>query len=415
MTDLRGIAVRGVMWSGGASLVRLAVRLAALVVLARELGTEQFGLAVLVLTITALANAGADFGMGVVAVQRHAVDERRVLRLALLGGFAAAGVLWGIAPFLGRLGPLIQVAAFALPLAGAATALRARLARRLAFADLARFDALLAVLLAGGQIGFALLGYGAWAVVWAEIGAAGAGCVIWAVAAPQAAGGTDRALSGDGLRIVATRAADLLGDRFDRLVLGARLGPTAVGYYGFALQHAFFVPLQAGPIAEQVGLPILRRLQGNRAALVKTYLTLTRAYATLIVAASVLLYLLAPWLVEALYPERWKTAVWPLRILCVGAAVSGLNSQPGLLWLALGCVRLRLIWSLVNAPLLFAFIWLGSRWGVVGVSIALTVRHALATIATQEISRRVAGVGWRDYLAAVAPAVLIALLFLFDV
>ncbi|MHC4939825.1 MAG: oligosaccharide flippase family protein [Planctomycetota bacterium] len=411
MTDLSRIAARGVAWTAGAALVRLLVRLGALVVLARELGTEEFGLAVLVLAITAIAIAGSDFGMGVVAVQRREVDEKRALRFALLGGLAAAVVLWLIAPLLGPLGRYVQVAALALPPAGAATALRARLARRLAFSDLALFDALLAVILAGGQIVFALQGHGAWSVVWAEIGTAVAGCVIWMMAAPSAAQG-DGSLSADGLRVVGTRAADLIGDRLDRLILGARLGPTAVGYYGFAFQHAFFVPLQAGPIAEQVGLPVLSRLQDDRKSLVRTYLDLTRAYALMIVAASVLLYLLAPALLASLYPERWQTAVWPLRILCVGAACAGLNSQPGLLWLALGRVRLRLVWSLLNAPLLFAFVWVGSRWGVVGVSTALTIRHALATIATQEITRRVAGVPWSGYLRAVAPALALCALFL---
>ena len=276
MTDLRRIAVRGVLWTGGASLVRLVVRLAALVVLARELKTDEFGLAVLVLTFTALAQATSDLGMGVVAVQRRDVDERRALRLAILGGVVAAAALAGIATFTGALAPLLRFAAIALPLAGAATALRARMARRLAFADLAMFDSLLAVLLAGGQIVFALLRFGAWSVVWAEIATAAAGCVVWFILAPPASVGRDRKLSADGVRIVATRTADLLGDRFDRLVLGARVGATAVGYYGFALQHAFFVPLQAAPIAEQVAFPILSRLQDDRDRLVRVYLDMVR-------------------------------------------------------------------------------------------------------------------------------------------
>jgi len=250
MTDLKRIARGGALWAGGASLVRLGIRAAAIYVLARELATDEFGLAVLVLAVTAVATAGADLGMGVVAVQRADVDERRALRLALLGGALAALALWVVAPALGALGALVQVAAFALPFAGVAAALRTRLARRLAFRDLARYDALLALLLGGGQIGFALLGFGAWSVVWAEIATAAAGCALWYAAAPRPGDGRDRALSADGLRIVATRAADLLADRFDRLVLAARLGPTAVGYYGFGFQHAFFAPLQAGPIAE---------------------------------------------------------------------------------------------------------------------------------------------------------------------
>jgi len=408
MTDPGRIAARGAAWAGGAAAVRLLARAAALYVLARELPTDEFGLAVLVLAITAVAAAGADLGMGVLAVQRRDVDERRALRLAATGGVLAAVALAPVAPALGAVGALVQVAAIGLPLAGAATALRTRLARRLAFSGIARFDSLLALLLAGAQIAFALAGFGAWSVVFAEIGTAAAACAVWGTVAPAPREGKAGGLSGDGLRVVATRAADLIGDRFDRLVLAARLGPTAVGYYGFSFQHAFFAPLQAAPIAEQVGLPVLSR---ERSA-AGTYLRLTRAYALLVVGASVALFHAAPWIVETLYPERWKTAVWPMQVLCVAAAITGLNSQPGLLWLALGRVRLRMTWSLVNAPLLFVFVWIGSEWGVLGISRALVLRHALATVAAQEVTRRVAGVSWPAYLFAIAPAAGVALLFL---
>ena len=92
--------------------------------------------------------------------------------------------------------------------------------------------------------------------------------------------------------------------------------------------------------------------------------------------------------------------------LCVAAAASGLNSDPGILWLALGLTRLRLWWSACNVAVVAVVVWIGTRYDVAGVAYALAARSLLATVAGQIVSHRVAGIPHLAYARALAPGAL---------
>ena len=100
-----------------------------------------------------------------------------------------------------------------------------------------------------------------------------------------------------------------------------------------------------------------------------------------------------------------------MRALCVTAAAAGLNSHPGLVWLALGRMRMRMRWSLCNLAALVGVILVGLAHGIVGVAYALAVRSVLATIAAQLLTKRVAGVGHVRYARALLPGLVFGLAF----
>ena len=154
-------------------------------------------------------------------------------------------------------------------------------------------------------------------------------------------------------------------------------------------------------------------MQNDKPALARAYLALTRTFALVVIPFAGLLYLAAPLLVGWLYPERWQDSVGVMRALCVTAAATGLNSHPGLVWLALGDTRLRLRWSLCNLIAIVAVVLLGLPHGAVGVAYALAARSLVATAVAQVITKRKAGVGHRDYALAVAPGLAFGLVFYF--
>jgi O-antigen/teichoic acid export membrane protein len=112
-----------------------------------------------------------------------------------------------------------------------------------------------------------------------------------------------------------------------------------------------------------------------------------------------------------LYPARWGAAVVPMQKLCIAAAAAGLNSDPGLVWLALGRTRLRLTWSLANLIVIVPVVVIGTHRGIEGVALALAARSLVATVVAQIITRRVAGVSHLGYLRALLPGVLLGAAF----
>lgn len=404
------------MWTLGARAVHVVAHFGGLLVLARHLDEVEFGLAAMVAVVTGFAGAAADLGMGVLAVQRKEVDDRRASDFALCGGVGTLLLVMLAAPWVARafgdppgLVPLLRLGSAALLFAGWQATARARLARDFSFGRLAAADAATAVVASVGRIAFALHGFGAWSIVLGDLCAAGLGAAALWLLAPATRRTGDARLLADGVRVIGARAADACFAQADRFLVGSRLGASVLGLYGFAAQHALLLPSQLAPVAEQVALPVLSRLQDDAPALRRTYLGLTRLYALAVVPFAALLWAIAPWLIDLLYPERWREAVPILRALSVAAAASGLNSRPGLVWLALGRMRLRMIWSLANLVALVAVLLVGVRHGAVGVAYALAARSLLATVAAQVVTKRVAGVPHGGYVRALLPAALIAL------
>jgi O-antigen/teichoic acid export membrane protein len=409
-------AVRGALWLTAARGVQALAHFGGIFLLARlYLGKEELGLAGLVLAVQGLLSAGADLGMGVLNVQRASIDDRRAARLAALGGAGCCALLLLLAePVAELLGdppglvPLLRAGSLALLLAGFVATARARIARELSFGTLAGVDVAVALVAAGARVGFAAHGHGAWAIVLGDLLAACVGAALVWLFAPGMRRAPGGPLLPDGLRIVGTRAADSAFAQADRFLIGRSLGTAVLGLYGFAWQHAMVLVGQLTPVAEQVALPVLSRLQGDRTALAKTYLALTRVFALAVVPFAALLWALAPWLVATLYPDRWLDAVPIMRALCIAAAAAGLNSHPGLVWIAVGKIGLRARWSAVNLVALLAVIAAGLPYGATGVAYALAARSLLATVAAQVITQRVAGVPHRAYVAALLPALAVA-------
>jgi len=379
----------------------------ALLVLARLLDEQEFGLAWMVAVVTSVFGVATDLGMEVVAVQREDVDEWRAANLSWYGGGAALAAVFLLAPLFARafgepagLVDLLRAGSAGLLFAGVGAPARARLRRDFRFGRLAVTDAARAAAAVVASVTLALLGFGAWAIVLGDVFAGGIAAAAAWLLAPAMRRGRDRALAVDGVRVVGTRAADMGFAQADRFFVGARLGAGALGLYGFAWRHAMLLVQQLLPVADQVALPWFSRLQGDRAALQAAYLKLTRALAWTIVPGAALLYALAPWLVGLLYPDRWQEAVPAMRALCVAAAAAGLNSDPGILWLALGRTRLRLTWSLANLVVVVPIVAVGTRWGIPGVGYALAARSLVATVVAQAITRRVAGIPHRAYVRA---------------
>jgi len=112
------------------------------------------------------------------------------------------------------------------------------------------------------------------------------------------------------------------------------------------------------------------------------------------------MWLAAPTLIDWLYPSRWQEAIPLLRGLCVAAFCAGLNSFPGLVWMALGRMRLRMVGSIVNVVLLAAvlpFVALET------IPYVLAARSLLATVVYQVVTKRLIGLSHTRYLYELVP------------
>jgi len=208
---MRDRVARGSVWMTAAKVVQLGCQLGSLLVLARYLDKGDFGLAGMALIFIALLGSVSDLGMGVLGVQRADPDERRIAVWGFGGGAGAALLLYFGAPLAatiyGEGDDLVSLlrAGAAMPLcAGILATARARLARRMAYEQMAGLDIEIALVATAGRIWFAMEGYGAWSIVLGDLIGTTTGTLGFVLVAPRPGSGRRGPLLVDGLHIVGT-------------------------------------------------------------------------------------------------------------------------------------------------------------------------------------------------------------------
>ena len=159
----------------------------------------------------------------------------------------------------------------------------------------------------------------------------------------------------------------------DRMLIGYRWGPAAVGLYakGFQLvalthQQIFF------PIA-RVAVPTLSRLVHEPQRYERYYCKLIGFVAYASLPTVVVLGVAAEATIEIVLGSQWTESAPILQILCIAffgrAAIESTN------WVAIstGNTRRMIAWSLISTPLLCVAFLLGVRWGGIGVAWAYAV------------------------------------------
>jgi O-antigen/teichoic acid export membrane protein len=323
----------GVAWKLASLTITHAVRLVALVVIARALEPRELGLAVLALSCWALVGVVMDFALAAALVQRREIDE--AARSTAFWSGVALGVVLAtigvassgpIASLFGepRLRWLIVALGAGMIVNALTTVQVALLTRAMDFRTLELAG--MAATTAGAAVGIslALSGAGPWAIVGDVLtGSAVYSSLLWLRSdwRPQ------RLFSRESLRDVAGFATLLTSTRLvvgvqralDRLLIGNVFGAGASGTYSIA---ASIVSVPAARLVDPIRgvlFPAFSRLQATAGDLADAWLRTTRVLCALLTPLLVTLVLGADELVEVVLGDRWAGAAPLLEILAVAA------------------------------------------------------------------------------------------------
>lgn len=390
--DLAHRVRRGLGWSLLNNFVGRAGTVLAGIVLARILAPYDYGLYAVALVALAAVLSVNELGVSL-AVVRWPGDVGRIAPTVMTIALAGSGLL-----YLGMfLAAPAAAAALSAPeatgvlrllvlgvLVDGATAVPAALLTR-EFAQGRRT----AIDLSGFALGtavtitLALAGWGAWSLAWGRLaGNLGAGLLFLALAPRRVRPGFDRAVAGELLRFgLPLAGASLLVFAMlnvDYVVVGALLGPVALGFYLLAFNLSSWPVSFFSEAVRRVALAGFSRLEADperqRQALARAAGLL--AAATLPVCA--LLGVLALPLVRVVYGGRWAASAAALGFLALLGASRVLLELGYDFLVARGrsaaTLRLQAAWTLLLVPALL----LGARaGGIRGVAVA----HAVVALA----------------------------------
>ncbi|MGB0387046.1 MAG: lipopolysaccharide biosynthesis protein [Ardenticatenaceae bacterium] len=388
--NLARTTVLGTLWTYAAHYSGKLMVFVSTIILARLLLQEDFGVAGYALVVINFLDVLNDLGIGSALI--YYPEERETSDTAFWLGFAVSLTLlaacWLMAPLVGdffndpRAVPVVRVLALTFPLSAFGNVHRMLLLKGLAFRR--KFIPDVSKALSKGLISIALAasGFGAWSLIWGQIGGTLIAVIaLWWVLpwrprfhfAPDKA----RLLLSYGLNIVAVNIVAVLILNVDYLFIGRALGAGPLGIYTLAFRIPELVIMQFCNVITRVMFPVYAKMRSESQSLSRGFLTITRYISLITIPLGLGMALVAEPFVLTVFTEKWLDAIPVMRAISIYALFTSLYYSAGDIYKVQGQPSVLTKLGILNLIILVPALW-GSTF-VSGSIVAIAWTQAAVT------------------------------------
>jgi O-antigen/teichoic acid export membrane protein len=425
---LKERAISGVRWNGLSMALTTAIHLVTLAVLGRLLPPSDFGLMGMIMVVIAFAKIFADMGVSSAIIHRQDVTQDALSSLYWLNivvGIAVFSLISTCAPLLAaffqepRLANLFCLASLVFVIGPFGQQFQILLQKGLHFRTLTRVDIASASATSFVAIVLAIRGYGVWSLIWGSLAGA-----LFRTALLLSIGHRNRWLPkfrfkwcdtqgflSFGMFRMGAMVANQINSRMDQLVIGAVMGPTALGYYYMAFRLAMEPILKLNPIITSVAFPVFSSIQTDTSRLKRGFMKMIRFMAS--VNAPILLGLaaVAPLAVPFLVGNKWAPSVILVQILVFCTLIRSVVNAGASVILAMGKANWTFYWNSALTLVIPVVLYLASVKGqLVYIPMALVFTQSILFFFHYVVFiRRLLGPCLFEYLGAFVKPTIIAL------
>jgi O-antigen/teichoic acid export membrane protein len=405
--DLGRLAKRGGFASVSSVYVNGVLQIIGVIVLARLLTPEDFGLVAIVMALTRFAPLLVDFGTADATTQTNKITQGQSSTLFWLTsgiGCAVAVSLVVCSPLIAwlyhepRLQPISMYSGLTFAFAGVSGQHLALLRRTMQFGVIAKMQILGAVAGLVCAIVIAMCGYGYWAlvarpIVTAACIAAGAWLACrWRPGYPVFDAEV-KSMIGFGMHVLTASIPSSMTRVADRIALGLFSTPRDLGFYQNAqnmYENAFLAPLDQ---LHNVGSAGLSKLQSNPRTLQQKYEATLSALAFFVMPTAAILSVTGQDVVVMLLGATWRVSGLLLSLMALRGIVEFIEMSQGWLHVASGRADRWKYSAFVSAIVRVAAILGGLPFGAVGVVIALVAAGWVIALPSVTYAGRPLGIG----------------------
>jgi lipopolysaccharide exporter len=422
-----GIATRvsaGAAWSIAAMIFARLAGFLALLVLARLLAPEAFGVVAAVVVFVGFLELASDAGMkaSVVYEQERGITRRvqTAFSISIVASIALTGVAIALAPVLAGFfriedhTDLFRLASLNVLLTGLGNVQDGVLQRDLSFRTRLIAELLRAIVRAVVSIGLAVEGFGAVSLVWGLL-AGSAAWVVFLTAATRMPWRfridlhAARSMASYGAGSAALAAIVAIATRLDAALIGRLLGERSLGIYTVAFRLPELAIQAVAWQLSVVAFPALSRKRVmDEQGLPSATLRLVRMQALYVLPVAAGICVLAEPLVDVLFGEAWREAAAVLIPVSILSAAFSIVFPLGDLLKATGRQGLLVALNVLTVPVMAAGILLAAPYGLVAVAwvrVGTTVCFVSLLLLA---AAHVAHVSLMAFLRAVTPAAVAA-------
>jgi PST family polysaccharide transporter len=407
---LKRKSVRGGFIAVSAQVAKLLLQMVTLVLLARLLSPEDYGLQGMAVVLTGVLGCFRNAGLSEATVQRLEVTQEQVSTLFwinVLVGAALTTLTAVLAPAVvafynePRLLWITVFLGLAFVFNGLTTQHQALIQREMRFVTLAAIDFLSLIISSAVGIMMALLDWRYWALVgMALVGPIVTAVGVW-LAKPWIPGLPRRKcgvlpMLHFGWMTTCNSFIVFLAWNADNILLGRFWGADALGLYGRAYQLATLPVLQVTGAITGVAFSALSRIQDDPDRLTQSFLRGYSLVISLTIPIAISCALFAEEIVSVALGDKWMEAAPVVRSLAPAALVFALANPLSWLVLSMGRVGRALSMSLTTTPLTIVGIVLGLSYGPQGVALGYSSALALLIIPITAWSILGTRITWAD-------------------
>jgi PST family polysaccharide transporter len=391
---LKRKTARGALSSVGAQVANLVLRIGSMVILARLVTPESFGLVGMVAALIGFLGLFRDAGLSQATIQRATITAQQTsalfwINFAIGLGLAlfCATIAPAVALFYGddRLLWITVALGLSFVFSGASAQHRALLQREMRLGTLAGVElfASAASVLIG--IAMAAIGMGYWALVAMAVSAPAIGLVgMWGVTGwipgmPRRGSGVGPMLHYGGL-LTLNGVVVYVAYNLDKVLLGRVWGAEVLGTYGRAYQ---LISIPTENLHSTIGLvmfPALSRVQDDPARLRSYFLKGYGLFLSVVMPITVASALFADLIVRVLLGPQWSAAVSVFQLLAPTILALALINPMAYLMQATGKMVRSLQIALLIAPVVITGYVLGLPAGANGVAVGFSIAMSVLVV-----------------------------------
>jgi PST family polysaccharide transporter len=424
IADLKRKSVVGGVAAVSAQGAKFIVQTATMMVLARLLSPEDFGLQGMVVVLTGFLGLFRDAGLGSATVQKHQVTHEQTSTLFWINvaiGIVLAALCTALAPLVvafyhePRLYWIAVVSGATFLFNGLATQHGALLQRGMRFVTQAKIDVLSLALGSATGVVMAMLGCRYWSLVGMAMAMSIVGAVAvwiavpWIPSPPRRKCGLRSMLHFGGLATCNSFVVFLAWNA-EKILLGRFWGADALGLYGRAFQLVTLPVQQLNSAIGNVAFPSLSRIQHDAARLARSFLKGYSILISLTVPVTISCALFPDEIVRIALGAKWMEAAPIFRLLAPVALVFAVANPLSWLVMSTGRAGRALSISTATTPLVIVGIVLGLGHGPIGVALGYSMAMTLLIIPIAAWSKLGTEITWADLWRASKPPFLSGLL-----
>ncbi|MHB1224197.1 MAG: lipopolysaccharide biosynthesis protein, partial [Gemmatimonadaceae bacterium] len=395
-------AFSGVLWAAAERFGLQAIQFVVLVILARKLTPEDFGLVAMLMVVFAVSAVLVNGGFTAALIRETEIteeDKATAFWMNVIGAVVIYGVIWISAPAIAgffeqpRLEALTRFMALSLVFMALTLVQSAELFHRLAFKRLGLINLAASVVTGTVAITAAMLGAGVWALaVKYVLMSACASLFLW-LADPWLprrwiSRQSIRKLFSFGSRLAVSGLLNEIYQNVYKVVIGKAFSAPTLGFYTQAQNFQRTASESLVGVLQNVSYPVLSRFKDDPVRLKRGYRTMIQVSSYVIFPAMIGMALAAEPLVLALVGQKWRDTIPFLQLLCVSGALYHLHSINLNVLKVVGRSDLFLRLEVIKKANITVAIIVGMQFGIWGLVIGQVVSSYVALLINMYYTRQ---------------------------